>query len=43
MGKAMTREEANEILDFVRKGGLATIGQINQALRMTGDLGGLHA
>lgn len=39
----MTRTEANTLLDFVRHGGLATLGQINLALKVTGDLGGVHA
>ena len=40
----MTRKQANALLDFVRHGGLATVGQINLALRITGDLiGGRHA
>lgn len=34
----MTRAEANQFLDFVRNGGIASASEILFALWMTGDL-----
>lgn len=34
----MTLQQAHNLLDFVRSGGLATPEQINWALVLTGDL-----